>query len=40
MPPIGADYERNNNNFVVVTANEIRIYDGATGMLLKIFSDI
>lgn len=39
-PPIGADFEKVNNNFVVVTATDIRIYCGATGQLLKIFSDV
>lgn len=39
-PPIGADFEKVNNNFVIVTATDIRIYCGATGQLLKIFSDI
>lgn len=39
-PPIGADFEKVNNNFVIVTATDIRIYCGATGQLLKIFSDV
>ena len=38
--PIGADFEMVNNNFVIVTASDIRIYCGATGQLLKIFSDV
>ena len=40
QPPIGADLNLNSGNFVVVTSNDVRIYCGASGQLLKIFSDI
>ena len=38
--PIGADFNQHSGDFVVVTSNDIRVYCGASGQLLKIFSDI
>ena len=40
MPPIGADFNKNDSNFIVVSPNQICIYCGETGNLLKIFRDI
>ena len=39
-PLVGAAFNKHNGNFVIVTANEIRQYDGANGQLLKIFSSV
>lgn len=40
QPPLGVAFNRNDSNFYVVTPNELRIYCGATGRLIKIFSEV